>query len=89
MSDSNGAGDFRPELQAVLAETRALVAEVRADRATVDAYRAEFGAYRAEVVAWRRETAARFDSIDHEIQRLAELLMGHRHGDDGRATFGR
>ncbi len=67
MQSVSAPEDIRAELDAYRAETRA-------SRAEAAAFRAEIAAYRAEVVAWRQQTELRFDRLDDDVQRLAELV---------------
>jgi multidrug resistance efflux pump len=71
--------DIRAELDAYRAESRAA-------RAEAAAFRAEIAAYRAEVSAWRVSTEVRFDRLDSELQRLAEVvfdILGRLNGNEG------
>jgi hypothetical protein len=60
---------------AVRAELDAYRAESRAARAEAAAFRSEISAYPAEVVAWRETTGARFDRLDTEVARIAEVVF--------------
>jgi len=59
----------------VRAELDAYRAESRAARAEAAAFRSEIAAYRAEVVAWRETTEARFDRLDTEAARIADVVF--------------